>query len=72
MVAKIGGTTIDEATRRMMAFLMENELARQYNFVGHHGKHEFRGLKLSEVVYGVFTFHDQGSNQHLFVIVYIC
>ncbi|XP_076748382.1 uncharacterized protein LOC101486720 isoform X2 [Maylandia zebra] len=51
VVAEIGGSTVDEATRRMMAFIMDNALSRQYNFVGHHGKREFRGLKIFEVLY---------------------
>lgn len=50
--------TVDEATRRMMGFLMDNALSRKYNFVGPHGKLEFRGLHLFEVVYGMFTFHE--------------
>lgn len=29
VVAEIGGTTVDKAIRRMMAFLVENELSRQ-------------------------------------------
>ncbi|KAK7168263.1 hypothetical protein R3I94_002345 [Phoxinus phoxinus] len=52
VVAEIGGRTFDEATRRMMAFLLDHSLSREYNFVGRHGKREFRGLKLFEVVYG--------------------
>ncbi len=54
MVADIGGSTVDEATRRMMAFLLDHSLLREYNFVGRHGKQEFRGLKLFEVIYGMF------------------
>ncbi len=50
MVAEIGGSTVDEATRRMMAFLLDHPLSREFNFVGRHGKREFRGLKLLEVV----------------------
>ncbi|KAK7933265.1 hypothetical protein WMY93_004161 [Mugilogobius chulae] len=51
-VADIGGATVDEATRRMMTFLLEHDLSRQYNFVGRNGKQEFRALTLFEVVYG--------------------
>ncbi len=54
MVADIGGSTVDEATRRMMAFLLDHSLSREYNFVGRHGKREFRGLKLFEVIYSMF------------------
>ncbi|XP_076849015.1 uncharacterized protein LOC143497116 [Brachyhypopomus gauderio] len=52
VLSEIGGRTVDEATRRMMAFLMANELACQYNFVGRHGKRQFQGLRLFEVFYG--------------------
>ncbi|XP_076745679.1 uncharacterized protein LOC143412447 [Maylandia zebra] len=55
VVAEIRGSTVDEATRRMMAFIMDNALSRQYNFVGSHGKREFRGLKVFEVLYGAMT-----------------
>ncbi|CAI5640012.1 uncharacterized protein LOC112843927 [Oreochromis niloticus] len=56
VVAEIGGSTVDEATRKMMAFIMDNALSRQYNFVGRHGKREFRGLKIFEVLYGAFAY----------------
>nr|XP_055051218.1 uncharacterized protein LOC129437076 [Misgurnus anguillicaudatus] len=52
VVADIGGSTVDEAIRRMMAFLLDPALSRQYNFVGRYGKQEFGRLKLFEVVYG--------------------
>ncbi|RXN24219.1 coiled-coil domain-containing 8-like protein [Labeo rohita] len=52
VVADIGGSTVDEATRRMMTFLLDHSLSREYNFVGRHGKREFRGLRLFEVMYG--------------------
>jgi len=55
VVAEIGGRTVDAATRRMRAFLLDHPLSRQFNFVGHYGKREFGGLKLFEVVYGMFT-----------------
>lgn len=62
VVAEIGGSTIDEATRRMMAFIMDNALSREYNFVGRHGKREFRGLKLFEVLYGDPQAYQKGRN----------
>ncbi|XP_046871318.1 pectinesterase inhibitor 10-like [Hypomesus transpacificus] len=34
VVADIGGATIDEATRRMMAFLLDHGLSRNYNLLG--------------------------------------
>ncbi|KAE8277244.1 hypothetical protein D5F01_LYC24898 [Larimichthys crocea] len=52
MVGEIGGASLDDATRRMMAFLMSNELALQFNLFGRHGKNKFRELRLFDVVYG--------------------
>ncbi|KAF1395634.1 hypothetical protein PFLUV_G00013630 [Perca fluviatilis] len=51
-VTDMGGGTVDEATRRMMTFLLDHGLSRQYNFVGRNGKREFKALKLYEVIYG--------------------
>lgn len=51
-MADIGGSTVDEATRRMMTFLLDHGLSKQYNFVGRNGKREFKALKLFEVIYG--------------------
>ncbi|XP_060773004.1 uncharacterized protein LOC132883409 isoform X2 [Neoarius graeffei] len=51
-VADIGGGTVDGAMRRMMAFLIDHNLSRQYNFVGRNGKTGFKPLKLFEVIYG--------------------
>ncbi|XP_070402271.1 uncharacterized protein [Nothobranchius furzeri] len=52
MVGEIGGTSLDDATRRMMAFLMSHELALQFSVFGRHGKNKFRDLRLFDVVYG--------------------
>nr|XP_023679168.1 uncharacterized protein LOC111849999 [Paramormyrops kingsleyae] len=57
VVSEIGGRTVDEATRRMMAYLMSNELACQYNYVGRHGKRQFQGLRLFEVFYDPSVTH---------------
>ncbi|XDV19164.1 hypothetical protein PO909_024702 [Leuciscus waleckii] len=51
-VTDIGGGTVDEATKRMMTFLLDHGLSRQYNFLGRNGKREFKALKLYEVIYG--------------------
>lgn len=56
MVGEIGGSSLDDATRRMMAFLMSHELALQYSLFGRHGKNNFRELRLFDVVYGKFQF----------------
>ncbi|RXN13240.1 nuclease HARBI1 [Labeo rohita] len=51
-VTDIGGATVDEATKRMMTFLLDHALSGQYNFLGRNGKREFKALKLYEVIYG--------------------
>ena len=56
MVADIGGTTLDDTVRRIMAFLLTNELSRQYNLFGRNGKKRFRDLALFDVFYGKFEF----------------
>ncbi|KAJ8015859.1 hypothetical protein DPEC_G00000880 [Dallia pectoralis] len=51
MVADIGGSSLEDATRRMMKFLMVPELQRQYNVTGRMGKLCFKNLRLFEVFY---------------------
>ncbi|KAF1393967.1 hypothetical protein PFLUV_G00021610 [Perca fluviatilis] len=51
MVADIGGTNVDDATRRMMKYILSNELALDYNMFGRHGKNKFKDLCLFNVVY---------------------
>ena len=72
MVADIGGNSIDEATRRMMSFLLDQSLAKEYNFVGRNGKIEFRSLKLFEVLYGMHTCYKANiiwTNLHLITCI---
>lgn len=38
MVADTGETSVDDATRRMMKFLISPELAVEYNMLGRHGE----------------------------------
>ncbi|KAK7128306.1 hypothetical protein R3I94_016769 [Phoxinus phoxinus] len=52
MVADIGGSSLEDATRRMMKFMMVPELQRQYNVTGRMGKLCFKDLRLFEVFYG--------------------
>lgn len=56
MVADIGGSSLEDATRRMMKFLMVPELQRQYNVTGRMGKLCFKDLRLFEVFYDKFGF----------------
>ncbi|XP_052000934.1 uncharacterized protein LOC127656590 [Xyrauchen texanus] len=51
MVADVGGTSIDDATRRMMKYIFSNELALEYNLFGRHGKKKFKDLRIFNVVY---------------------
>ncbi|KAJ7992771.1 hypothetical protein DPEC_G00282160 [Dallia pectoralis] len=51
MVADIGGSSLEDATRRMMKFLMVPELQWQYNVTGGMGKLCFKDLRLFEVFY---------------------
>ncbi|CAM4598839.1 unnamed protein product [Leuciscus chuanchicus] len=52
MVADVGGTSVDDATRRMMKYIFSNELAMEYNLFGRHGKKKFKDLRLFNVMYG--------------------
>ena len=56
MVADIGGTGLDKSVRRMMAFLLSNDLALEYNVWGKREKRTFRDLPLFDVIYGKFEF----------------
>jgi len=57
----IGGMTVKDTTRRVMAALFTNTLAMQFNFKGHGQKHAFVDLQLKDVVNGelfhLFYFH---------------
>ncbi|XP_057202341.1 uncharacterized protein LOC130561785 [Triplophysa rosa] len=52
MVADVGGSSLDDATRRMMRFLISNDVAIEYNLFGRHGKRRFKDLRLFKVIYG--------------------
>ena len=56
MVADIGGTSLDDSVRRMMAFIITSALSLQYNLFGHRGKKKFRDLPLFNVIYGKLEF----------------
>jgi len=55
MVADIG-SSLEDATRRMMKFIMVPEFQRQYNVTGQMGKLCFKDLRLFEVFYRKFSF----------------
>ncbi|MED6271676.1 hypothetical protein CHARACLAT_022720 [Characodon lateralis] len=46
MVGEIGGASVDDATRRMMSYIMSPDLALKYNLCGRHGKRPFREFRL--------------------------
>ena len=52
MVADVGGTSVDDATRRMMKYVISHKLAMEYNMFGRHEKKKFKDLRLFSVVYG--------------------
>ncbi|KAM7406641.1 hypothetical protein PAMP_001008 [Pampus punctatissimus] len=52
-VAK-GATSVDDATSRMMKYILSNKLALDYNMFGRHGKNRFKYLHLFSVVYEAF------------------
>ncbi|MEQ2271442.1 hypothetical protein XENORESO_004363, partial [Xenotaenia resolanae] len=52
MVGEIGGASVDDATRRMMSYIMSPDLALEYNLCGRHGKRPFRELRLFDLIYG--------------------
>ncbi|KAM3612148.1 uncharacterized protein V6R79_003575 [Siganus canaliculatus] len=66
MVGEIGGSSLDDAVRRMMAFIMSHELSLQFNLFGRHGKVKFRDLRLFDVVYAWLHLKKEGldSQRH--------
>ncbi|XP_065665573.1 uncharacterized protein LOC124813180 isoform X2 [Hydra vulgaris] len=50
-IADIGGNTLKEATKRMMAFVMSNNLAMKFNVFGRGGKRGFGSTRLFDTVY---------------------
>ncbi|XP_077065755.1 uncharacterized protein LOC143718618 [Siphateles boraxobius] len=52
VLGDIGGRSLDECVCRTMAFLMTNDLARQLNLTGRHGKRSFRSLRLFDTLHG--------------------
>ncbi|MGH0149476.1 UNVERIFIED_CONTAM: hypothetical protein FKN15_035434 [Acipenser sinensis] len=51
VIGDAGGRTLDEATKRMTAVLMTNDLSLNYSFCGRHGKRESGTVPLFEVLY---------------------
>ncbi|KAK5609169.1 hypothetical protein CRENBAI_015223 [Crenichthys baileyi] len=51
MVGEIGGASVDDATRRMMSYMMSPDLALECNLCGRHRKRPFRELRLFDLIY---------------------
>jgi hypothetical protein len=51
VLADVGGRNLDEAVKRMMNFLVKNNLSIKFNFVGRNGKEAFGTTQLFEVLY---------------------
>jgi hypothetical protein len=47
-----GGVAVNDTTRRILCKLLTNQLAEQFNFMGHGTKHAFSELQLKDVVNG--------------------
>ena len=60
MYGHIGGSSLDDAIRRMMPHLLSQNLAVLFNPHGrnHYGrnKSKFRDLRLYDVIYGKFAY----------------
>ncbi|XP_065661823.1 uncharacterized protein LOC136084798 isoform X1 [Hydra vulgaris] len=52
IVSNIGGSSLDDAIKRMMKFVLSNNLGRLYNLSGQSGKVCFSKLEIFEVVCG--------------------
>jgi hypothetical protein len=50
MLTELGGNNVEEFVKRMMRFLLSDELARQFNFSGRQ-KRSFSAMTLFDVVY---------------------
>ena len=55
-MSDIGGSDLDDVVKRVMKFMLSDDLARQYNFTGQKGKSKFSSLELSQVLYGLYLW----------------
>lgn len=55
VLGDLGGRTVDEAIKRMMKFLITNDVTMMCNFSGRHGKKPFGSSQLFDVVYSTFV-----------------
>ena len=52
----IGGISLDDVVRRVLFFVLSNNVALEFNFIGRQDKKEFRDTKFYEVILGLFLF----------------
>ena len=55
-LSDIGGISLDDVVRRVLSFVLSNDVALQFNFIGRQDKKEFRVTKFYEVTFGLFLF----------------
>lgn len=51
-LASLGGSGVEGVTRRIMKFLLTNELGNQFNWKGRHNKVAFEKTTTMVIVYG--------------------
>jgi hypothetical protein len=51
-MSNIGGSNLDDVVKRVMKFMLTDDLARLYNFTGQRGKGKFGSLELCQVLFG--------------------
>jgi len=49
-----GGLTLENAVKRLMKYLLLDEMAKQFNLSGQCGKKAFNKLDIMDVVFGMF------------------
>ncbi len=52
MLANIGGETVEDMIRRIMAKLLDHDLALRFNLSGQANKFKFLGLNICDTVCG--------------------
>jgi len=55
-MSEIGGSDLDDVVRRVMKFMLSDDLARLYNFTGQRGKNKFGSLDLFQGLFGMYLW----------------
>ena len=53
-LSDIGRISLDDVVRRVLSFVLSNDVALQFNFIGRQDKKEFWVTKFYEVIFGLF------------------